>query len=66
MYQFYSKIELKKRYAKRTNCRTAIKSVLLRRIDPIVRRVPADLPENLKLSCGESGRPSIDPELMLR
>jgi transposase len=37
---------------------------LLRRINPIVTRVLADLRERLKPS--ETGRPSIDPELMLR
>jgi transposase len=39
---------------------------LLRRINPIVTRVLADLREKLKLFYSEAGRPSIDPELMLR
>ena len=39
---------------------------LLRRINPIVTRVLADLREKLKPFYSEAGRPSIDPELMLR
>lgn len=39
---------------------------LLRRINPIVTRVLADLREKLKPFYRETGRPSIDPELMLR
>ncbi len=39
---------------------------LLRRINPIVTRVLADLCEKLKPFYSETGRPSIDPELMLR
>jgi len=39
---------------------------LLRRINPIVTRVLADLREKLKPFYSETGRPSIDPELMLR
>lgn len=39
---------------------------LLRRIDPIVTRVLADLRETLRPFYSEIGRPSIDPELMLR
>ena len=39
---------------------------LLRRINPIVTRVLAELRETLKLFYSEIGRPSIDPELMLR
>src|SRR4029453_12731541 len=39
---------------------------LLRRINPIVTRVLADLREKLKPFYSEIGRPSIDPELMLR
>ena len=38
---------------------------LLRRINPIVTRVLADLREKLKPFYSEAGRPSIDPELML-
>jgi transposase len=39
---------------------------LLRRINPIVTRVLADLREKLKPFYSEIGRPSIDPALMLR
>ena len=39
---------------------------LLRRINPIVTRVLAELCETLKPFYSEIGRPSIDPELMLR
>jgi len=39
---------------------------LLRRINPIVTRVLADLREKLRPFYSEIGRPSIDPELMLR
>ena len=39
---------------------------LLRRINPIVTRVFADVREKLKPFYSEIGRPSIDPELMLR
>jgi transposase len=39
---------------------------LLRRINPIVTRVLADLREKLGPFYSEIGRPSIDPELMLR
>jgi transposase len=39
---------------------------LLRRINPIVTPVLAELPETLKPFCGEIGRRSIDPEPMLR
>jgi len=39
---------------------------LLRRINPIVTSVLADLREKLKPFYSEAGRPSIDPELMLR
>ena len=39
---------------------------LMRRINPIVTRVLADLREKLKPFYSEAGRPSIDPELMLR
>jgi len=39
---------------------------LLRRINPIVTRVLAELRETLKSFYSEIGRPSIDPELMLR
>ena len=39
---------------------------LLRRINPIVARVLADLREKLKPFYSEAGRPSIDPELMVR
>jgi transposase len=39
---------------------------LLRRINPIVTRVLADLREKLAPFYSEIGRPSIDPELMLR
>jgi hypothetical protein len=38
----------------------------LRRINPSVTRVLADLREKLKPFYSEAGRPSIDPELMLR
>ena len=39
---------------------------LLRRINPIVTRILADLRERLELFYSEIGRPSIDPELMIR
>src|SRR5215475_1944309 len=39
---------------------------LLRRINPIATRVLADLREKLRPFYSEIGRPSIDPELMLR
>ena len=39
---------------------------LLRRINPIVTRVLADLHEKLTPFYSEIGRPSIDPELMIR
>jgi hypothetical protein len=39
---------------------------LLRRIDPIVIRVLADLREMLAPFYSDIGRPSINPELMLR
>ena len=39
---------------------------LLRRINPMVTRVLAELREKLKPFYSEIGRPSIDPELMLR
>jgi transposase len=39
---------------------------LVRRINPIVTRVLAELRETLKNFYSEIGRPSIDPELMLR
>jgi transposase len=39
---------------------------LLRRINPIVTRVLVELRERLKSFYSEIGRPSIDPELMLR
>jgi transposase len=39
---------------------------LLRRINPIVTRVLVELREMLKSFYSEIGRPSIDPELMLR
>ena len=39
---------------------------LLRRINPIVTRVLVELRETLKSFYSEIGRPSIDPELMLR
>jgi transposase len=41
-------------------------SHLLRRINPVVTRVLADLREKLAPFCSGIGRPSIDPELMLR
>jgi len=41
-------------------------SHLLRRINPVVTRVLAELRENLTPFYGDIGRPSIDPELMLR
>src|SRR5258705_4054451 len=41
-------------------------SHLLRRIHPIVTQVLAELREKLKPFYSEVGRPSIDPELMLR
>src|SRR6201993_3756390 len=39
---------------------------LLRRINPMVTRVLADLREKLALFYSDIGRPSIDPELMIR
>ena len=39
---------------------------LLRRINPIVTRILAELRAKLKPFYSEIGRPSIDPELMLR
>jgi transposase len=39
---------------------------LLRRINPIVTRVLADLREKLAAFYSDIGRPSIDPELMIR
>ncbi len=39
---------------------------LLRGINPVVTRVLADLRENLDPFYSETGRPSIDPELMIR
>jgi transposase len=39
---------------------------LLRRINPIVTQIMAELRENLEGFYSEIGRPSIDPELMLR
>ena len=39
---------------------------LLRRINPVVARVLADLHEKLAPFYSEIGRPSIDPELMIR
>ena len=39
---------------------------LLRRINPIVTRVLADLREKLASFYSGFGRPSIDPELMIR
>src|SRR5260370_18069581 len=39
---------------------------LLRRVNPIVTRVLADLREKLAPFYSDIGRPSIDPELMLR
>src|SRR5215468_536684 len=39
---------------------------LLRRINPVVTRVLADLREKLDPFYSETGRPSIDPELMIR
>ncbi len=39
---------------------------LLRRINPIVARILADLRDKLQPFYSEIGRPSIDPELMLR
>jgi transposase len=41
-------------------------SHLLRRINPVVTRVLADLREKLEPFYSEIGRPSIDPELMIR
>jgi transposase len=41
-------------------------SHLPRRINPIVSRIMADMRENLAVFYSEIGRPSIDPELMLR
>jgi transposase len=42
------------------------KDHLLRRINPIVTRVLADLREQLAPFYSDIGRPSIDPELMIR
>jgi transposase len=39
---------------------------LLRRINPIVMEVLADLREKLASFYSDIGRPSIDPELMIR
>src|ERR1700693_2016054 len=39
---------------------------LLRRVNPVVTQVLADLREKLAPFYSEIGRPSIDPELMLR
>jgi transposase len=39
---------------------------LLRRINPVVTRVLAELREKLAPFYSDIGRPSIDPELMLR
>ena len=39
---------------------------LLRRINPVVTRILADLREKLEPFYSEIGRPSIDPELMIR
>jgi transposase len=39
---------------------------LLRRINPTVARILADLREKLAPFYSEIGRPSIDPELMIR
>ena len=39
---------------------------LLRRINPIVSQILADMRENLAVFYSDIGRPSIDPELMLR
>src|SRR5438552_9004891 len=39
---------------------------LLRRVSPIVTRVLADLREKLAPFYSDIGRPSIDPELMIR
>jgi transposase len=39
---------------------------LLRRINPIVMEVLADLREKLASFYSDSGRPSVDPELMMR
>ena len=39
---------------------------LLRRINPVVTRLLADLHERLASFYSEIGRPSIDPELMIR
>jgi transposase len=39
---------------------------LLRRMNPIVTRILADLRDKLQPFYSEKGRPSIDPELMLR
>ena len=39
---------------------------LLRRINPIVTRILADLREKLAPFYSDIGRPSIDPELMIR
>ena len=41
-------------------------SHLLRRVNPVVTRVLADLREKLAPFYSEIGRPSIDPELMIR
>ena len=39
---------------------------LLRRINPVVTRILAGLREKLEPFYSEIGRPSIDPELMVR
>src|SRR5476651_2524608 len=41
-------------------------SHLLRRINPVVTQILADLRDNLAPFYSDIGRPSIDPELMLR
>jgi len=39
---------------------------LLRRINPVVTRILTELREKLAPFYSETGRPSIDPELMIR
>jgi len=39
---------------------------LLRRINPVVSRILAELREKIEAFYSEIGRPSIDPELMIR
>jgi transposase len=41
-------------------------SHLLRRINPVVKRITAGLRERLAPFYSDIGRPSIDPELMVR